>query len=83
MIRKLTSFGGLAFAMGRKGQTLRAPALGETWRRVNVMPVVSFGLLQRNHFAFSDQKNNKDNDEDKKKKDDSPKEEEQGKDKKF
>lgn len=76
MIRKLTSFKGLAFGLGRKGQTWKTAPLGDAWQRANVMPVASFGLLQRNHFAFSDQKNNKDNDDDKKKKEETPKEEE-------
>lgn len=76
MIRKLTSFKGLAFALGRNGMTWKAVPLGNSWQRVNVMPVASFGLMQRNHFAFSDQKNNKDNDGDKKKKEETPKEEE-------
>lgn len=68
MIRKLTNFRVLSFALAKNGLTWKAAPLGNTWQRGNVASVSSLGFLQRNHFTFCDQKNNKDKDDDKKKK---------------
>ena len=77
MIRKVTNFRVLAFALAKNGRGWKAAPLGNAWQRSYVTPVASFGLLERNHFAFCDQKNKKDKDDDKKKKEkeETPKEE--------